>query len=235
VTAAIKVKQDQPLGLECAFTIAHRLSIFATHPLRKNLYITMDIHPITLSLHTVRLEPLSDAHIPELFRAGNDASIWQYMCYGKIQTEAQMGEWVHKLLEAQDTGTDLPFAVIHLETKQVIGSTRYLEIQPHNRSLEIGGTWYTPTYQRTTVNTECKYLLLRHAFEVYGCVRIQFKADVRNLRSQRALQRIGAIKEGILRNHMILPDGTIRSSVFYSILDSEWFTVKALLEEKMKK
>jgi RimJ/RimL family protein N-acetyltransferase len=195
----------------------------------------MDIHPITLSLHTVRLEPLSDAHIPELFRAGNDASIWQYMRYGKIQTEAQMGEWVHKLLEAQDTGTDLPFAVIHLETEQAIGSTRYLEIQPHNRSLEIGGTWYTPTYQRTTVNTECKYLLLRHAFEVYGCVRVQFKADVRNLRSQRALQRIGAIKEGILRNHMILPDGTIRSSVFYSILDSEWFTVKALLEEKMKK
>jgi N-acetyltransferase len=197
--------------------------------------MTMEIHPLTLSLHTVRLEPLSEAHIPGLFRVGQYDSIWQYMRYGKIQTEAQMGDWVHKLLDAQERGTDLPFAVIHQETEQVIGSTRYLEIQPHDRSLEIGGTWYTPAYQHTAVNTECKYLLLKHAFDVLGCVRVQFKADVRNLRSQRALERIGAVKEGVLRNHMILPDGTIRSSVFYSILDSEWLSVKKLLEEKIRK
>lgn len=193
----------------------------------------MNIKPVTLSLRTVRLEPLSVAHIPGLFKAGQDESIWRYMRYGKIETEEQMAEWVHRLLAAQEKGTDLPFAVVHLGTEQVIGATRYLEIQPQNRSLEIGGTWYTPAYQRTSVNTECKYLLLRHAFEVLGCVRVQFKADVRNERSQRALERIGAVKEGILRDHMILPDGYLRSSVYYSILQSEWLSVKELLEEKL--
>lgn len=193
----------------------------------------MDVQPVTLTLHTVRLEPLSLEHIPGLFEAGQDESIWRFMRYGKIESEAQMAEWVRGLLKAQAQGTDLPFAVIHLETAQVIGATRYLDIQPQNRSLEIGGTWYAPAFQRTSVNTECKYLLLRHAFEVLGCVRVQFKADVRNERSQRALERIGAVKEGILRNHMILPDGYLRSSVYYSILQSEWAAVKALLEEKL--
>lgn len=193
----------------------------------------MNIQPVTLSLRTVRLEPLSEAHIPGLFKAGQDESIWRYMRYGKIETEEQMAAWVRSLLAAQEQGTDLPFAVVHLETNQVIGATRYLEVQPHNRSLEIGGTWYTPAFQRTSVNTECKYLLLRHAFEVLGCVRVQFKTDVRNERSQRALERIGAVKEGILRNHMILPDGTLRSSVYYSILQAEWMGVKARLEAKL--
>ncbi len=193
----------------------------------------MDVKPVTLTLRTVRLEPLSLEHIPGLFKAGQDESIWRFMRYGKIESEAQMAEWVRRLLKAQAQGTDLPFAVIHLETAQVIGATRYLDIQPQNRSLEIGGTWYAPAFQRTSVNTECKYLLLRHAFEVLGCVRVQFKADVRNERSQRALERIGAVKEGVLRNHMILPDGYLRSSVYYSILQSEWAAVKALLEEKL--
>lgn len=193
----------------------------------------MNIQPVTLSLRTVRLEPLSEAHISGLFKAGQDESIWRYMRYGRIETEEQMAEWVRRLLAAQEQGTDLPFAVVHQETKEVIGATRYLEIQPQNRSLEIGGTWYTPAFQRTSVNTECKYLLLRHAFEVLGCVRVQFKADVRNERSQRALERIGAVKEGILRNHMILPDGYLRSSVYYSILPIEWLEVKARLEAKL--
>ena len=195
----------------------------------------MNIQPIKLSLYSVRLEPLSEVHIPGLFLVGQDETIWRYMRYGKIQTEAQMGEWVYKLLEAQVRGTDLPFTVFHSATNQVIGATRYLEIQPDNRSLEIGGTWYAPAYQHTAVNTECKYLLLKHAFEVLGCIRVQFKTDVRNLRSQRALERIGAVKEGTLRNHIILPEGTIRSSIYYSILDSEWIGVKAHLEEKMRR
>jgi RimJ/RimL family protein N-acetyltransferase len=127
----------------------------------------------------------------------------------------------------------LPFVVIHLATGMVVGTTRYLEIQLENRALEIGGTWYTPDYQRTAVNTESKYLLLRHAFETLGCVRVQFKTDLRNERSQKALERIGAVKEGVLRNHMILPDGSLRTSVFYSILDGEWPGVKSLLEEKL--
>ena len=193
----------------------------------------MDIQPVVLQGRWVRLEPLAEAHIPQLAAAGRDEAIWQYMRYGQITTEPGMRAWVMELLEAQALGTDLPFAVIHLESGVAIGSTRYLEIRRIYRSLEIGGTWYALAFQRTAVNTECKYLLLRHAFEDLGCLRVQFKTDLRNERSQRALERIGAIREGVLRNHMVLPDGFIRDSVFYSILDTEWPGVKARLEEKM--
>jgi RimJ/RimL family protein N-acetyltransferase len=112
----------------------------------------------------------------------------------------------------------------------VAGATRYLNIMSDDRGLEVGGTWYGPEFQRTVVNTECKYLLFRHAFEELGCVRVQLKTDSRNERSQKAIERIGAKKEGILRNHMILPDGHIRDSVYYSILDSEWPDVKKKIE-----
>jgi RimJ/RimL family protein N-acetyltransferase len=124
---------------------------------------------------------------------------------------------------------------IHLESGRVAGATRYLNIVPQDRGLEIGGTWYGPEFQRTVVNTECKYLLLSHAFERLGCIRVQLKTDLRNERSQRAIERIGAVKEGVLRNHMILPDGRIRHSVFYSILDTEWPEVKNRLEGMLER
>jgi RimJ/RimL family protein N-acetyltransferase len=193
----------------------------------------MEFKPVILQGRMVRLEPLTEAHIPQLAVAGRDEAIWQFMRYGQITTEPGMRLWVMDLLEAQSQGTDLPFAVIHLESGAAIGSTRYLEIRQAHRSLEIGGTWYALAFQRTAVNTECKYLLLRHAFEELGCLRVQFKTDMRNERSQRALARIGAIQEGVLRKHMILPDGFIRDSVYYSIIDSEWPRVKARLEEMM--
>jgi RimJ/RimL family protein N-acetyltransferase len=191
------------------------------------------IPPLTLNGRVVRLEPLNEAHVPDLFRAGNDESIWLYMRYGQMQSEEDMRAWVRMILDAQARGTDLPFAVIHLATGRAIGCTRYLEIEPQNRSLEIGGTWYGVAYQRTAVNTECKYLLLKYAFEELGCIRVQFKTDQRNERSQRALERIGAMREGILRDHVILPDGFVRSSVYYSILAREWPDVKIKLIEKL--
>jgi N-acetyltransferase len=129
----------------------------------------------------------------------------------------------------------LPFVVTHLESGRIAGATRYLNIMPHDRGLEIGGTWYGVDSQRTAVNTECKYLLLTHAFESLGCIRVQLKTDSRNERSQKAIERIGAKKEGILRNHMILPDGVIRHSVYYSILESEWGDVKKRLEGMLEK
>jgi RimJ/RimL family protein N-acetyltransferase len=193
----------------------------------------MDIHPIALMGRVVRLEPLSEAHVPDLTIAGADESIWRYMVYGGVGGKAQMREWVREILSRQARGTDLPFAVIHLGSGRAIGSTRYLDIQPQHRGLEIGGTWYGVAYQRSAVNTECKYLLLRHAFEVLGCLRVQLKTDLRNERSQRAIERIGAVREGVLRNHMILPDGHVRSSVYYSLLNLEWPAVKATLEEKL--
>jgi len=193
----------------------------------------MDIHPITLIGKIVRLEPLSVSHVPDLTLVGQDERIWQYMVYKAVKTESQMLAWVLDLLNLQEHGTDLPFAVILVENNKAIGATRYLNINHKYRSLEIGGTWYGVDYQGSLVNSECKYLLLRHAFEILDCVRVQLKTDIRNKRSQLAIERLGATKEGILRNHMILLDGTLRHSILYSILPEEWLNVKENLEERL--
>jgi RimJ/RimL family protein N-acetyltransferase len=190
----------------------------------------MEIHTLTLSGQLVRLEPLSLQHVSGLADIGLDESIWQFMLYGKIQSVADMHAWVGEMLRRQAAGADLPFAVRHLESGRLAGATRYLEIRPQHRTLEIGGTWYGLEFQRTAVNTESKYLLLSHAFEKLGVVRVQFKTDQRNLPSQKAIERLGAVKEGIFRQHMITPEGIIRDSVYYSIIDSEWPAVKARLE-----
>src|SRR5512134_42570 len=193
------------------------------------------VTPVTLNGKHVRLEPMTEAHIPGLAEIGAGQPFWDFMLYGNINTEADMRGWVLDILARAEKGTDLPFTVIHLASGRVAGATRYLNIMPNDRGLEIGGTWYGPEFQRTIVNTECKYLLLRHAFEALGCIRVQLKTDLRNERSQKAIERIGAIREGVLRNHMILPDGHHRHSVFYSILDTEWPAVKTRLEEMMER
>jgi RimJ/RimL family protein N-acetyltransferase len=195
----------------------------------------MEIHPITLTGKIIRLEPLSEAHVPGLAHVGLDENIWRFMLYGEVKGEGDLRSWVLDMLERQKRGTDLPFAVIHLQSGQAVGCTRYLNIERAHRSLEIGGTWYGIDYQRTGVNTEAKYLLLRHAFETLDCLRVQLKTDLRNERSQKAIERIGAVREGVLRKHMILPDGWVRDSVIYSILDTEWPGVKGRLEEMMNR
>jgi RimJ/RimL family protein N-acetyltransferase len=193
------------------------------------------ISPVTLQGKHARLEPLSEAHIPGLTAIGAGQVFWDFMLYGNITTEDDMRNWVRDILSRAEKGTDLPFAVIHLESGRVAGATRYLNIVPKDRGLEIGGTWYGTEFQRTAVNTECKYLLLTHAFETLKCIRVQLKTDLRNTRSQKAIERIGAKKEGVLRNHMILTDGRYRDSVFYSIIDSEWEAVKQKLEEMLER
>lgn len=193
----------------------------------------MNIHPVTLTGDVVRLEPLSQQHTPDLAVAGADESIWRYMPYGPVTTAARMRAWVQDILERQKLGGDLPFAVIHLASGRAVGSTRYMDIRREHRGLEIGGTWYGVAYQRTAVNTESKYLLLRHAFEALGCLRVQLKTDLRNERSQRAIERLGAVREGVLRNHMILPDGFVRSSVMYSLIAEEWPRVRQHLANKL--
>src|ERR1041385_3921276 len=193
----------------------------------------LEIKPVVLTDKHVRLEPLSAAHVSGLTEIGAGQPFWDFMVYGKIENTDDMLGWVRELHTRTEKGTDLPFAVMHLPSGRVAGATRYLNIMPKDRGLEIGGTWYGVDFQRTVVNTECKYLLLHHAFETLGCIRVQLKTDLRNERSQKAIERLGAVKEGILRNHMILPDGWIRHSVFYSILDSEWPEVKRRLEEKL--
>jgi N-acetyltransferase len=192
----------------------------------------MEVKPVVLTGKYVRLEPMTEAHIPALAEIGVGQDFWHFMLYGEMQKEADMTAWVKDILSRVN---DLPFVAVHLESGRVAGATRYLNIMPKDRGLEIGGTWYGPEFQRTAVNTECKYLLLKHAFETLGAIRVQLKTDSRNVRSQKAIERIGGVKEGVLRNHMILPDGTFRHSVFYSIIDSEWPAVKARLVEMMEK
>lgn len=194
----------------------------------------MKIEPVTLTGNLVQLQPLSLDHVPDLF-AASDPSIWKYMLYGDISTKEDMNGWVLDILERAKTSNDLPFAVVSFASGKAIGATRYLEIRPQHNGLEIGGTWYGLEYQRTGVNTECKYLMLNHAFETLGCIRVQFKSDSRNLRSIEAIKRIGAKSEGTLRNHMILPDGTYRHSAYFSIVEDEWLEVKKKLEEYLKK
>jgi RimJ/RimL family protein N-acetyltransferase len=190
------------------------------------------ISPVTLTGKHVRLEPMTEAHIPALAQIGTGQDFWHFMLYGEMRTDTDMRNWVADILSRKG---DLPFVAVHLASGRVAGATRYLNVMPKDRGLEIGGTWYGPEFQRTAVNTECKYLLLGHVFETLGAIRVQLKTDSRNVRSQTAIERIGGIKEGTLRNHMILPDGVIRHSVFYSIIDSEWGEVKRKLEELLVK
>lgn len=195
----------------------------------------MQVKPVILQGKHVRLEPMTEEYIPALAEIGVGQPFWDFMVYGRMETQEDMRGWVRDILARSEKGTDLPFVAIHLASGRVAGATRYLNIMPDDRGLEIGGTWYGPEFQRTVVNTECKFLLLQYAFETLGCIRVQLKTDLRNERSQKAIERIGAVKEGVLRNHMILPDGHYRYSVFYSILEAEWPGVKNRLEEMMKR
>ena len=194
----------------------------------------MRVQPVTLTGQRVRLAPLCLEHAEVLWPQADDPDVWRYLPYGTIDSPARLRALIAELLARQARETDLPFTVFDLATGLAAGMTRYLAIDYANRSLEIGGTWYGRAFRRTATNTECKYLLLRHAFESLGCVRVQLKTDVRNERSQRAIERLGAVREGVLRKHMILPDGYLRSSVIYSVVDDEWPAVKAHLEALLR-
>ena len=191
------------------------------------------VEPVTLSGRFARLEPLQMRHAADLYQAGQDPTIWTYMPRRAISSLAEMEQIIIAALQEQEAGLCVPFAIIDLVQERAVGSTRYLSIMLADRGLEIGWTWLTPTIQRTGINTECKYLRLRHAFEQLGAIRGQLKTHHLKLKSQRAIERLGAQKEGVLRNHMIMPDGSYRHSVYYSIIESEWPQVKAGLETKM--
>jgi len=187
------------------------------------------IQPITLEGHSVRLEPLSLSHHEPLCEAGLDFDLWHWTTQN-VRTPEDMRAYIEQALAEQARGTSLPFATIDAASGKAIGSTRYLNIDASNLRVEIGATWLTKTRQRTAANTEAKYLMLRHAFEKFGCIRVEFKTDSLNQRSREAILRLGAKEEGLLRNHMLTWTGRIRHTVYYSIIDSEWPEVKARLE-----
>ncbi len=187
------------------------------------------LNSIILEGERVLLEPLSWGHAEALFDSGNFNEIWKFTTK-KIETLQDMKEFIQDALANKDRGLDYPFAVYDKVLHRYIGSTRFLNLSISNRNVEIGWTWYTPEVWRSRVNTECKYLMLRYGFEELNMLRIQFKTDRRNERSHMAILRIGAVHEGVLRKERILYDGYIRDANIYSIIDTEWPTVKKKLE-----
>ena len=202
---------------------------------------------VTLEGRFVRLEPLSPAHAEALWSAAQEdhARIFHWTVRNIDSLEA-MRQYIMAALEEQRQGTSLPFCSIHLETKKRVdlgtqkiksgraaGSTRFLNMDAANRRVEIGNTWLGTRFQRTALNTEAKYLMLRHAFETLGCMRVELKTDSLNESSRRAILRLGAVEEGVFRNHQFTQEGRVRHTVWYSIIDSEWPAVKAGLEEKL--
>jgi RimJ/RimL family protein N-acetyltransferase len=181
----------------------------------------------------VRLEPLARHHARELLAAAADEAIWRYLPRPQPRELHDVESMIDEALVEARSRRQVPFAVVALASGRAVGSTRYLDIRRENRGLEIGWTWLAAAVQRTAVNTECKYLLLRHAFETLGAIRVQLRTDLRNLRSQRAIERIGATREGVFRQERIMWDGYLRDSVFYSVIDCEWPAVKARLEARL--
>ena len=192
----------------------------------------MNLEPAILEGTRVRLEPLAESHHAALCEVGLDPELWRLIPY-RVTNPDEMRAYIVSALHDETMGTALPFATVERASGKAIGATRFMNIDAGNRRVEIGATWIAPPWQRTAVNTEAKYLMLRHAFETLGCVRVELKTDALNTRSRNAILRLGAREEGTLRRHTITWTGRIRDTVYFSILDSEWPRVKADLETKL--
>jgi RimJ/RimL family protein N-acetyltransferase len=194
----------------------------------------MLVEPVILEGQHIRLEPLSLEHQAQLCEVGLDQELWRWTSV-LIRTPEEMRDYIEAALKDQSAGVALPFATIERSTGLAIGSTRFGNIDTTNARVEIGWTWIGRPWQRTAANTEAKYLMLRHAFETWNCIRVELKTDSLNERSRAAIRRLGASEEGTLRNHMKTYSGRLRHSVYFSIINSEWPTVKAGLEEKLSR
>ena len=190
------------------------------------------VEPVVLEGERIRLEPLDRRHLDDLCEVAFDASLWRWTQARPVD-RAGLAEWLDAAVANRAAGTELPFATVERASGKAIGSTRYMAIAPEHRRLEIGWTWLGRAFHRTGANREAKYLQLRHAFETLGANRVEFKTDARNEPANRALLGIGATFEGTFRDHMVMPDGSLRSSNYYSVIAPEWPAVKARLEAPM--
>lgn len=180
----------------------------------------------------VRLEPLRLDHLPALSEVGLEPSIWRWTA-NVVESKADIERYVRDALAMQEAGTAVPFVTISKADATIVGSTRLANIDAANRKAEIGWTWINPKWQRTAINTEAKLLMLTHAFETWCCIRVELKTDSNNRQSRAAIARIGGVEEGTLRNHMITESGRYRHSVYFSILENEWESVKAALISRL--
>jgi N-acetyltransferase len=184
--------------------------------------------PVVLEGRIVRLEPMSRRHLDDLATVAFDPAVWQWTI-ARPTDRAGLEAWMTTALANAASGSELPFVTVDRASGRAIGSSRYMNIVPEHRRLEIGWTWVAPAWQRGGANREAKLLMLGHAFEVLGCNRVEFKTDSLNEKSRRALLGIGATFEGIFRNHMVMPDGRLHHSAYYSVVDDEWPEVKKRL------
>ena len=195
---------------------------------------TFSVTPVTLEGQRVRMEPLSlERHFEGLLAIGTDSDLWQWTL-NVVQAPEDLRRYLEEALREQRDGRSLPFATIDRASGTIAGCTRFGNIEPRHRRAEIGWTWVGRAFQRTHVNTEAKYLMLRHAFETWDCIRVELKTNVLNRRSRNAMLRIGAVEEGILRSHAISDRGAVRDTVYYSILATEWPAVRERLLTMME-
>ena len=194
----------------------------------------MRLEPVTLEGTHVRLEPLAPQHLDGIVRAGEDDAVWTWLPY-RPTTRAEYEAWLNDALAAQAKDQQLPFATVDRATGDVVGSTRIFFFYPPDRRVEIGGTWLAPSAQRTPINTESKLLLLTHAFETLHCIAVEFRTSAMNLQSRAAIARLGAREDGILRNHQRTGEGLLRDTVVFSIIESEWPTIRRHLEFKLER
>ena len=193
---------------------------------------TFDVEPVVLSGRLVRLEPLRNEHADALAVAAEDPALFRWYAI-RLDGPEDIKAWLREGVADGERGASLPFATIEQRAGRVIGCTRFGNIDRHNLRVEIGWTWLLREWQRTGANREAKYLMLRHAFETWGVRRVEFKTHAANVQSRQALAGLGAVEEGTLRKHMVMPDGSARDSVYFSIIDTEWADVKARLEQRM--
>ena len=186
----------------------------------------------TLQGPRILLRPLQYSDADALLRAAADGELWN-LTVTVVPSASTIDSYLKKALDGRDAGTVMPFVIVLKDSGEVIGSTRFWKIDPLNRKLEIGSSWISARWQKSFVNTEAKYLMLRHAFEVLDCVRVQFTTDENNQKSRNAILRLGAQQEGIVRHERIMPDGRKRNSVRFSIIDDEWPQVRQVLEQKL--
>jgi len=193
----------------------------------------MSFTKFSLLGQAVRLEPLSMAHADGLLAAGQQQFDWQFLPRGCFSDIHDVKIWIAEAQIFMEKGEHIAFTIFDNTTHEIVGSTRYLAIRPNDHVVEIGWTWLAPEAQRSRVNTEMKFLMLEHAFEQMNMRRVELKTDARNLRSQRAIERLGALKEGVFRKHMRVQNDFQRDTVFYSVIDDEWAVVKAKLLERL--
>jgi RimJ/RimL family protein N-acetyltransferase len=192
----------------------------------------IQVEPVTLELNGVRLEPMAASHAADLARAAQDGALWNIRVTS-VPSPGDEGNYVNSALEMREAGSRMPFVVRDLSQGEIIGTTSYHDIVPAVDRVEIGYTWYAKSYQRTHVNTTCKLMLMTHAFDTLSCKVVGFRTDNFNHASQRAIERLGAKRDGVIRHHALRRDGTVRDTVIYSITSGEWPEIRAHLRYKL--